>query len=54
MDKHDYRDKALSLLNDRNTYSILKSDPTGKTQRVLIKRQVTSLEEIQYYRQGYI
>jgi hypothetical protein len=33
--KHDYREKALSLLNDRNTYSILKSDPTGKTQRVL-------------------
>ena len=35
MDKHDYREKALSLLNDRNTYSILKSDPTGKTQRGL-------------------
>jgi hypothetical protein len=35
MDKHDYGEKALSLLNDRNTYSILKSDPTGKTQRVL-------------------
>jgi hypothetical protein len=34
-DKHDYREKALSLLNDRNTYSILKSDPTGKTQRGL-------------------
>jgi hypothetical protein len=35
MDKHDYREKALSLLNDRNTYSILKSDPTGKTKRGL-------------------
>jgi hypothetical protein len=35
MGKHDYREKALSLLNDRNTYSILKSDPTGKTQRGL-------------------
>jgi hypothetical protein len=34
-DKHDYREKALSLLNNRNTYSILKSDPTGKTQRGL-------------------
>ena len=32
---HDYRQKALSLLNNRNTYSILKSDPTGKTQRGL-------------------
>ena len=37
MDKHQYREKALSLLNDRNTYSILKSDPTGKTQRKLNK-----------------
>ena len=35
MDKHDYREKALSLLNNRNTYSIIKSDPTGKTQRGL-------------------
>ena len=35
MDKHDYREKALSLLNNRNTYSILKCDPTGKTQRGL-------------------
>ena len=35
MDKHDYREKALSLLNNINTYSILKSDPTGKTQRGL-------------------
>jgi hypothetical protein len=35
MDKHDYREKALSLLNNRNTYSILKSDPTGNTQRGL-------------------
>ena len=35
MDKHDYREKVLSLLHNRNTYSILKSDPTGKTQRGL-------------------
>ena len=35
IDKHEYREKALSLLNDRNTYSILKSDPTEKTQKVL-------------------
>jgi hypothetical protein len=35
MDKHDYGEKALSLLNNINTYSILKSDPTGKTQRGL-------------------
>ena len=40
-----YREKALSLLNDRNMYSILKSDPTGKTQKSF-KRQVTSLEQI--------
>ena len=37
MDKHQYREKALSLLNDRNTYSIQKSDPTSKTQRKLNK-----------------
>ena len=37
MDKRQYREKALSLLNDRNTYSILKSDPTSKTQRKLNK-----------------
>ena len=46
MDKHEYREKALSMLNDRNTYSILKSEPTGKTQRVL---NAKLLEEIQYY-----
>ena len=37
MDKHQYREKDLSLLNDRNTYSIPKSDPTSKTQRKLNK-----------------
>ena len=37
MDKHQYRKKVLSLLNDRNTYLILKSDPTSKTQRKLNK-----------------
>ena len=37
MDKYQYREKALSLLNDRNTYSTLKSDPTSKTQRKLNK-----------------
>ena len=37
MDKHQYREKALSMLNDRNTYSITKSDPTSKTQRKLNK-----------------
>ena len=35
IDKHEYREKALSLLNDRNTYSILKYDPTGKIQKIL-------------------
>ena len=35
MDKHQYSEKALSLLNDGNTYSFLKSDPTSKTQRKL-------------------
>ena len=31
MDQHQYREKALSLLNDKQTYTILKPDPTGKT-----------------------
>ncbi len=35
MDKIEYREKALSLLSDKNTYTVLKSDPTGKTQRDL-------------------
>ncbi len=35
MDKIEYREKALSLLIDKNTYTVLKSDPTGKTQRDL-------------------
>lgn len=32
-----YDEKASSLLSDRNTYSILISDPTSKTQRKLNK-----------------
>jgi hypothetical protein len=35
MDKHDCREKALSLLNDRNTYSILQLNLIGKTRSVL-------------------
>ena len=37
MDKQQYHDKALSLLNDKSTYRILNSDPTSKTQRKLNK-----------------
>ena len=37
MDKQQYDEKASYLLSDRNTYSILKSDPTSKTQRKLNK-----------------
>ena len=37
MDKQQDHDKALSLLNDKSTYAILNSDPTGKTQRKLNK-----------------
>ena len=29
MDKQQYRDKALSLLNDKSTYALLNSDPTS-------------------------
>ena len=37
MDKQQYHDKALSLLNDKSTYAVLNSDPTSKTQRKLNK-----------------
>ena len=37
LDKQQYHDKALSLLNDKSPYAVLNSDPTGKTQRKLNK-----------------
>ena len=37
MDKQQYHDKALSLLNDKSTYAVLNSDPTSKTQIKLNK-----------------
>ena len=37
MDKRQYHDKALSLLNDKSTYAVFNSDPTSKTQRNLNK-----------------
>ena len=37
MDKQQYHDKALSMLNDKSTYAVLNSDPTSKTQRNLNK-----------------
>ena len=38
MDKHQYREKVLSMLNDKQTYTALKSDPTGRTERDLNQR----------------
>ena len=35
IDKQEYHDKALSLLNDKSTYAVWNSDPTNKTQRKL-------------------
>ena len=37
MDKHQYRE-VLSMLNDKQTYTALKSDPTGRTERDLNQR----------------
>ena len=37
MDKQQYHDKALSLLNDKSTYAVLNSDSTSKTQIKLNK-----------------
>lgn len=38
MDKHQYSAKALSLVNDKQTYTSLVSDPTWKTERDLNQR----------------
>ena len=38
MDKHQYREKVFSMLNDKQTYTVLKSDPTGRTERDLNQR----------------
>ena len=40
MDKreHQYREKGLSMLNDKQTYTTQKSDPTGRTERNLNQR----------------
>ena len=37
MEKQQYHDKALSLLNDKSTFAVLNSDPTRQTQRKLNK-----------------
>ena len=37
MDKQQYHDKALSLLNEKSTYAVLNSNPTSRTQRKLNK-----------------
>lgn len=33
MDQQQYHDKALSLLNEKNTYAVLNFDPNSKSQR---------------------
>ena len=47
IDKRQYREKVLSMLNDKQTYTTLKSDPTGRTERDLNHATATSLQEIQ-------
>ena len=42
MDKHQYRENVLSTLNDKQTYTALKSDPTGRTERDLNQRLLLS------------
>ena len=44
MDKQQYHDKALSLLNDKSTYAVLNSDPNSKTQREF-KKNVAGFEK---------
>ena len=38
MDKHQYREKVLSMLNDKFIRTTLKSDPPGRTERDLNQR----------------
>ena len=48
MDKQQYHDKALSLLNDKSTYAVLKSDPTRKTQGKLNKMSLGKFSDSTY------
>ena len=38
IDKHQDLEKAQSFLNDKQTYTILKSDPAGRAERDLHQR----------------
>ena len=48
MDKQQYHDKALSLLNDKSTYAVLNSDPTRKTQGKLNKMSLGKFSDSTY------
>ena len=37
MDKQQYHDKALSLLNEKSTYAVLNSDPNSKNSKKVLK-----------------
>ena len=41
MDKTDYNDKMDALVNDKQTYQVLKRDPTAALQRKLNKKLLT-------------
>ena len=41
MDKTDYNDKMDSLVNDKQTYEVLKRDPTPALQRKLNNKKPT-------------
>ena len=41
MDKTDYNDKMDSLVNDKQTYEVLKRDPTPALQRKLNNKLLT-------------
>ena len=54
MDKRQYREKVLSMLNDKQTYTTLKSDPTGRTerdlnQRLLLFKKSSKISELGFY-----
>ena len=45
MDKHQYHDKALPLLNDKSPYAVLNSDLSSKTQRIILMAHLIYLKK---------
>ena len=51
MDKTDYYDKMDALVNDKQTYELLKRDPTPALQRKLNNKLLTQTQQQTTYAQ---